>query len=263
MSENKKYILVLSWWGSKWFYSLWIIKALEESWLESDIDAIFGVSAWAMIACYWATDMRAEEIYSKLLENIEFLSAKNLKMPPVTSILQEKTVQRMYRKHLPPTFAKLNKKVYVWATDLITWKYKIFHTWELIPALMGSIALPVIFPPVKFWDYLLADGWIIDNFPVLRAKKLYPDHEIIWVTVSAFKKHQKITNLLSSAMVSRNLMLSKDIEWNIIATDHLFCKNTWISTTETNKEKIFHLYETWYKDGMKYFKKLRNSGSKY
>jgi hypothetical protein len=66
-----------------------------------------------MIACYWATDMRAEEIYSKLLENIEFLSAKNLKMPPVTSILQEKTVQRMYRKHLPPTFAKLNKKVYV------------------------------------------------------------------------------------------------------------------------------------------------------
>jgi len=257
MVENKKYILVLSWWWSKWFYSLWIIKALEESWLESDIDAIFGVSAWAMIASYWATGMRAEEIYSKLLENIEFLSAKNLKMPPVTSILQEKTVQRMYRKSLPSTFSKLKKKVYIWATDLNTGKYKLFHTWELIPALMWSIALPVIFPPVPFWDYLLVDGWVIDNFPVLRAKKLYPDHEVIGVTVSSYKKHQKITNLLSNAMVSWNLVLSKDVEWNIKATDHLFCKNTWVSTAETNKEKLAHIYETGYKDWIKYFKKLR------
>lgn len=257
MAENKKYVLVLSWGGSKWFYSLWIIKALEESWLESEIDAIFGVSAWAMIACYWATWMRSENIYSKLLENIEFLSAKNLKLPPVTSILQEKTVQKMYKKHLPSMFSKLKKKVYIWATDLNTGKYKLFHTWELILPLMWSIALPVIFPPVSFWNYLLVDGWLIDNFPVIRAKKLYPNHEVIWVTVSSYKKHQKVTNLLSSAMVSRNLILSKDIEWNIIATDHLFCKNTRVSTTETDKEKISHIYETWYKDWMKYFKKLK------
>ncbi len=257
MTENKKYILVLSWWGSKGFYTLWIIKALEEIWLDSQIDAIFGVSAWAMIASYWATGMKAEEIYLKLMENIEFLSAKNLKMPPVTSILQEKSVQKMYKKSLPSTFSKLKKKIYIWATDLSTWKYKLFHTWELIPALMGSIALPVIFPPVKFWEYLLADGGIIDNFPVLRAKKLYPDHEVIGVTVSSFKKHQKVTNLLSSAMISWNLVLSKDVEWNIIATDHLFCKNTWVSTAETNKEKLSHIYEVWYKDWMKYFKKLK------
>ena len=255
--ENKKYILVLSWWGSKWFYSLWIIKALEESWLESEIDAIFGVSAWAMIACYWAAWFKAEDIYSKFMENIEFLSAKNLKLPPVTSIIQEKPVQRMYKKHLPSTFSKLKKKVYIWATDLTTWKYKIFHTWELIPPLMGSIALPVIFPPVQFGDCLLVDGGVIDNFPVIRAKKLYPDHEVIWVTVSSFKKHQKVSNLLSNAMVSWNLILSKDVEWNIIATDHLFCKNTKTSTTETNKEKIHQLYENWYKDGMKYFKKMK------
>ena len=257
MAENKKYILVLSWWGSKWFYSLWIIKALEESWLESEIDAIFGVSAWAMIGSYWATGLDADQIYSKLLENIEFLSAKNLKMPPITSILQEKTVQRMYKRHLPATFSRLRKKVYIWATDLNTGKYKLYHTGELIPALMGSIALPVIFPPVKYWEDLLADGGIIDNFPVLRAKKLYPNHEVIGVTVSSFKKHQKITNLLSSAMVSWNLILSKDVEWNIKATDHLFCKNTWISTTETNKEKLWHIYEVGYKDWMKYFKKLK------
>jgi len=257
MAENKKYILVLSWWGSKWFYSLWIIKALEESWLDSEIEAIFGVSAWAMIACYWATGMKSEEIYSELLKNIEFLSAKNLKMPPVTSFLKEKPIERMYKKKLPSTFSKLKKKVYIWTTDLVTGKYKIFHTWELIPVLMWSISLPVIFPPVKFWDYMLADGWIIDNFPVLRAEKIYPNHEIIWVTVSSFKKHQKITNLLSSAMVSWNLVLSKDIEWNIKATDHLFCKNTWISTRETNKEKISHIYDVWYKDGIKYFKKLK------
>jgi hypothetical protein len=66
-----------------------------------------------------------------------------------------------------------------------------------------------------------------------------------------------VSNLLTNAMVSWNLVLSKDIEWNIIATDHLFCKNTWISTTETNREKLVNIYETWYKDGMKYFKNLK------
>ncbi len=257
MTENKKYILVLSWWGSKWFYHLWIIKALEESWVESEIEAIFGVSAWAMVASFWASGLKADEVYTKLLENIEFLSAKNLKMPPVTSILQEKNVQKLYKKYLPSTFSKLKKKVYIWATDLNTWKYKLFHTWELIPALMGSIALPVIFPPVKFGEFLLVDGGVIDNFPVLRAKKLYPNHEVIGVTVSSYKKHQKVNNLLANAMVSWNLVLSKDIEWNIIATDHLFCKNTWVSTTETDKEKLAHIYEVGYKDGMRYFKKLR------
>ena len=259
MDKNNKYVLVLSGWWSKWFYALWVIKALEELKIESQIDAIFWVSAWAMIWVYRASGFNAEDIFSKLLENIEFLSAKNLKMPPVTSILQEKTVQKMYRKHLPSTFSKLKKKVYIWATDLNTGKYKIFHTWELIPPLMWSIALPVIFPPVKFWDYLLVDGWVIDNFPVLRAKKIFPNHEIIGITVSSFKKHQKVSNLLSNAMVSRNLILSKDIEWNIKATNHLFCKNTWISTTETNKEKLVHIYETWYRDWLKYFKKLRKS----
>jgi hypothetical protein len=58
-------------------------------------------------------------------------------------------------------------------------------------------------------------------------------------------------------MVSWNLVLSKDIEWNIKETDHLFCKNTWVFTAETNKEKLSHIYEVWYKDGMKYFKKLK------
>ena len=122
---------------------------------------------------------------------------------------------------------------------------------------MGSISLTVIFPPVKYGEYMLADGWILDNFPVIRAKKLYPDHEVIGVTVSSFKKHQKITNLLSSATVSWNLILSNGVEWNIIATDHLFCKNTWISTTETNKEKIGHIYEVGYRDWMRYFKKMK------
>jgi hypothetical protein len=66
-----------------------------------------------MVASFRANEMRADDIYSKLLENIEFLSAKNLKMPPVTSILQEKNVQKLYKKYLPATFSKLKKKVYI------------------------------------------------------------------------------------------------------------------------------------------------------
>jgi hypothetical protein len=66
-----------------------------------------------MVASFRASGLKAGEVFSKLLENIEFLSAKNLKMPPVTSILQEKNVQKLYKKYLPSMFSKLKKKVYI------------------------------------------------------------------------------------------------------------------------------------------------------
>lgn len=253
MSLWKKYVLVMSWWGSKCFYSLWVIKAIEELWLSDEIEAVFWVSAWAMIWCYWAAGYDANQIFSNYLENINLLSAKNMKLPPVSSLIQEKPVLKMYKKDLPSDFSKLNKKVYIWTSDLSSWTYVLFDSGELIPPLMWSISLPVVFPPVNYQNYKLADGWIIDNFPVLRAKEIYPNHEIIWITVSTFQKWQKVSNVLSTAITAFNLALSKDIEWNVAATDHLFLKNTWISTTETNKKKILEIYQIWYKDWYNYF----------
>ena len=98
MKRDKKFVLVLSGWWSKCFYSLWIIKALEELHMQDKIDAIFWVSAWAMIAVYWASWWNVDSICERYISNISNLSAKNLKLPPITSLMQEKPILRVILK---------------------------------------------------------------------------------------------------------------------------------------------------------------------
>ena len=81
-------------------------------------------------------------------------------------------------------------------------------------------------------------------------------HNLGCFSTNAFAYVLNIKTWKASAIINPVKMLSKDIEGYMIATDHLFCKNTWISTTETDIKKISHLYEVWYKDWMRYFKKF-------
>jgi NTE family protein len=41
------------------------------------------------------------------------------------------------------------------------------------------MSIPGVFSPVKYLDFSLVDGGVINNFPVDLAKKQYPSHEII------------------------------------------------------------------------------------
>jgi hypothetical protein len=57
----ERYVLVVSWGGMRWFYGLWITKAIEELWLREKIDAVFWVSAWWLLASYWAAGFDPDE----------------------------------------------------------------------------------------------------------------------------------------------------------------------------------------------------------
>lgn len=53
-------------------------------------------------------------------------------------------------------------------------QYKLFSTWNLPKILLGSIAIPGIFPVVCYEEYTLMNGSATNNFPVDIAKKKYP-----------------------------------------------------------------------------------------
>ena len=50
--EEKHFTLVISWGGMRAFYGLGILKALEELGYKDKIDALYGVSAWALLVSY-------------------------------------------------------------------------------------------------------------------------------------------------------------------------------------------------------------------
>ncbi|MCA9958436.1 MAG: patatin-like phospholipase family protein [Chloroflexota bacterium] len=71
-----------------------------------------------------------------------------------------------------PTFADLKIPLALVTTDLVTRKEVILDEGDLIEAVLATMALPVIFPPVKRGKHILADGGMLNNVPfdIARAR---------------------------------------------------------------------------------------------
>ena len=61
------------------------------------------------------------------------------------------------------------------AIDIITGDSVVIHSGSFPMAIRSSMAIPGIFSPVKWGKYLLADGGLVDNFPVDVCKRMGAD----------------------------------------------------------------------------------------
>ncbi len=69
-----------------------------------------------------------------------------------------------------PTFADLNLPLSVVTTDLVTRKEVILDEGDVITAVLATIAIPILFPPVEIGSHVLADGGILNNTPFSIAR---------------------------------------------------------------------------------------------
>jgi NTE family protein len=224
--------------------------------MKTQIVAIFGVSAGAMAASYRAAGRKADAICERLIEKNAF-NMSNLNLPPITAIIKDKPVRELFTADLPSKIEDLSIPVYIGATDLKKGEYHLFHKGELVPILMGSVSLPILFPPVEYQDYLLVDGGVMNNFPVDFAKKRFPTKEIIGITMSQFKENQPVKSIISMTQVCFDLMFAKKVEENKKLTDHLFYRKTELNGIDNDVQKIRKGYIQGYKDGMTYFTPLK------
>lgn len=253
-SFNKKKILVLSGWGFRWLYSVWILKWLEELGIDKDIDAVFGVSIWAIVGWCWCSGMSADEIYnlSLSLSVDKFYGTDMLKKSGW--ILPNKKIKWIIDQHICPTFSELNKKLYVWVVDTNTAKYKLFDKWDLHSIILGSMSIPAVFPPVAYEDNLFVDWGLLNNFPVDLAKQIYPHHEIIWVALSKFQENQKIGTFWDNLSVCYDILMRSKLTENMKLADILFCRDINIPVLSLDKKKMTEAYNLGYKDCIERFK---------
>lgn len=252
LGEKKRYVLVISGWGMRWFYGLWIAKALEELWYKDNIDAIYGVSAWGLLASYWAAWYNTEDILNKFLTWWWFIAefANNINIIPKKSLLSNNIIKRQLERHLPKTFEELLIPTFIGCTDTRKGQASIISSWDLISALLGTIAIPWIFPAVERYDEVLIDGWVTNNFPIELAKKQFPNHKIIWISLNKYRKDPKIRNIIDTLAVSFEIMLRKDIERQWALADIFFCRSLGTPVLEFNATKLKKLYHLWYEDGI-------------
>jgi NTE family protein len=251
--KGKNYTLVISWWWTKWFYALGILKWLEELWFKEKIKIIYWVSVWAIIWSYRSNGYSADEIFSKFIDfNIFWLTKINFF--PKTSLLKNNSLKDNFEKDLPSKFEQLDKILYVWATNINTWKFILFNKWNIVMPLLGSMAIPWIFPHVKFKNYNLIDWWATNNFPVDIARKHYPKNKIIWINLNKFTENQEIKTIFDTLSISLDILLRNRAMLKSDKVDYLFYNDTWLKILDTKESKMKKAFEKGYIDCIEKFK---------
>jgi NTE family protein len=178
---------------------------------------------------------------------------------PNQHLLDNKPLHEYFQVDLPKNLEELTIKTYIGATDLYTTQLKLFSEGELIPPLLGSMALPGVFPSVKYQQFLLSDGGIISNFPVTFAKKQYPDHKVIGIVLHTLSENQEPKNLISILILAFEIMMEKNLAKDLKKVDLLFSDQIDCAVLELSKTKRKIAFDQGYLSGINQVRMLSST----
>lgn len=245
-------IIIISGGWIRWFYALWILKRIEELGLKKEVKAIFGVSIWAVVWALWLSWHSADQIYEKAMK-INIYKSSKLNLLHRQSLFKSTFFRKFLKNNLPNNFEDLEKKLFVWTTDIKNHEYMLYSEWDLISPLLGSCSLPWIFPAVSFENKLLVDWWVINNFPANFAKELFPNEKLIWIALNKLDKDKPIKNMFSVIRRSISLLIKENSVKHYELVDYLFHQKLSIKIIDTRKKEMKRVFEKWYQDSKEYF----------
>lgn len=99
------------------------------------------------------------------------------------------------------------------ATNVINGKETILNEGVFSKALRASMAIPILFDPVKIDDALYADGGLVNNFPADRCREMGADF-VIGVSMSPGLEEDpaKLSSVLTQVKQLKEIMTDKDFE---------------------------------------------------
>lgn len=159
--------LALSGGGTRCVAHLAVIKVLEEQRILPHQYA--GTSAGALAAALLAAGVKPLKILEIIAEAKLIMSIR----PAFTrsGLLNVEKALSFSLKYLPETFEELAVPLFVGTTNVRTGEAEFFSKGPLIPALLASCSLPVIFKPVMIGGEYYVDGGLVNNLPVEPLQK--------------------------------------------------------------------------------------------
>ncbi len=162
--------LVLCGGGSRGALEVGFYRALVEMGVK--IDLITGASVGALNGAFIAAGVsarRMEELWRSLRYRDVFgLNWRSLlSLRNADSIYGHHRLRQFLERHLPARqFADLSIPLTVLATDLDTGESVWLEQGGLIEAILASVAIPGLLPPVRHRHRQLVDGGIVNNLPL-------------------------------------------------------------------------------------------------
>ncbi len=179
--------LALSGGAARGIAHIGVLKYLEELGVKPVFVA--GTSAGSIVGALYCSGKTVDQM-KNVTKTISWKDLINVSYPK-KGIIDSKRLLKILKEHLGEiTFENLEIPLLVNAVDLVSGQEIVIEEGLVAEAVQASCAVPGIFTPVKWKDYLLVDGGLLDNVPAVHLEKKNIDFKIA-VNVGAQSPVQK------------------------------------------------------------------------
>jgi NTE family protein len=174
MFKKTKIGIALSGGGARGLAHIGVLEVLDD--IGVQIDAVSGTSMGALVGAAYCSGRGLEEV-KKLLGTTDWKSFLVFSAFQLSraGIMKEKKVDEILKKFLgDKTFKDCKKQFCCVAVDILSGTRVVLDSGSLREAVLASIAVPGIIPPVCRGNGLLVDGGVMEPLPTLALKTLGP-----------------------------------------------------------------------------------------
>lgn len=211
-----KAILALGGGGSRGVAHLGVIKTLIEN--EVEINGIAGTSIGSIVGSIFALGTPIEEMI-EIFNKVDQTKLFGFPFSDGPGLLGYKGVREFLKFTVgDKTFEDTIIPLRIVSTDLRTNQVEYLTEGKITDAILSSIAIPGVFPPVMQGQRIYVDGGLMDPVPVRAARLLDLPGKIIAVTLTSPKPFVELTNSVekSNPVVQRFRKSNLSVTFKII-----------------------------------------------
>ncbi|MEO8439695.1 MAG: patatin-like phospholipase family protein [Spartobacteria bacterium] len=157
--------LVLAGGGARGLAHIGVYRALEEAGVE--IDAFGGTSIGSLLAASMACDLRWAEVFEANRGESLGNPTRDVNFLPLVSLLTGRRLDRILAARTKGACIEELWQPFFCVSSSLTRAREVEHKrGDLKRALLASMAIPGVFPPVVHGNELLFDGGLFNNLPI-------------------------------------------------------------------------------------------------
>lgn len=212
--------LALSGGGARGFSHIGVFKAFDEFGIRPSV--LSGVSAGSVAAVMYGAGMspkEMEECFVDVTKLNDFISWKL----PGNSLLKIDKFGKLIESWLPVrNLEDLKIPTIVCATDFERGKSVGWSKGEIVPRVMASCSIPIVFEPVRIKDTYYVDGGVLRNLPAWAIRRYCKTlYGINCSPLSRVWKDPEKHNLIDVALRSYQMMTKANTLQDINICDHV------------------------------------------
>ncbi|MCX6082663.1 MAG: patatin-like phospholipase family protein [Chloroflexi bacterium] len=215
--------------GSRGAAHIGVLRALQSSGIR--VRAVSGTSIGSVVASFFAFGLTPDQIETAF-SSVDQAKLYGWPLSDGPGLLGVRGIYDFLKSQIGDvTFENLKLPCAAVAIDLKSNREIFLRRGSVLDAIMGSIAVPGLFPPKELDGYSLIDGGTLDPIPVRAARDLAPDLPVIAVTLMA-PLEMPATSIGIVSLPSENSFVKQIARMNITQAFRIFADSVDIASRQ-------------------------------